>query len=132
MQHVISTDYYSISIDKAKNRMYLKLVGFWKTPDLVPNYPADLEKAGNMLPGKYTLVTDLTELAAIPVALNPVHHKAQEMLLKTGQTYTAEIVDNPVMKSVSKSIADTSGMKKKEFADRASAERWLDEQAVAV
>ncbi len=45
MKTIAKTAYYSIAVDTTKNRIYLTIIGFWKSPEIVPAYVEDMKKA---------------------------------------------------------------------------------------
>lgn len=54
---IAQTPQYEIYVDKAINRIYLKIIGFWRNPEQVPLYIDDWKKA-IMAAGKgFTLLT---------------------------------------------------------------------------
>lgn len=126
MKQIENNDYYEINVDLSKNRMYLKVIGFWKKPDLVPNYVKHIESAGKSLERGFTLLADLREMKTPPLILNPVHQKAQEALVREGLDRTAEVFSNIVLKTVTASIANESNMKKQVFPSIIEAEMWLN------
>jgi len=68
MQSIIIKDnkYYKIGVSPEKNRVYFKIIGFWKSVEIVPDYLNDWKKATSLLARGFTLVTDATEMKTHP------------------------------------------------------------------
>jgi hypothetical protein len=119
--------YYIIEVSKDKNRAYLKILGFWKNADVVPDYLADWSKAVGMLTKGFTLLTDASEMKTHPQDVRKLHEQAQAMLLKAGVAKVAEIVKDDVAEMQLDSVARTTNFPKKSFRTAADAEIWLDQ-----
>lgn len=117
--------------DAAKNRVYLKIIGFWKDPDAVPNYIQDWEKILAQVKQGYTILTDATEMVApSEEVVQQKHVPAQQAVMRAGVSKIAEVVARPITKLSVQHMARESGMAayKQEFNDAVEAEKWLDEQ----
>ncbi len=58
MKEIAQTNCYKIEIDKTKNRLYLKVIGFWNDFSVVSNYPDNIKKAGQELTPGFTVLAD--------------------------------------------------------------------------
>lgn len=119
--------HYSISITPEKNRAYLKIVGFWRSPEVVPDYIADWNKAVSLLNKGFTLLTDATEMKTHPQEVRKMHEQAQAILLKSGVRKVAELVKDDVAEMQLDAVAKATQFPKKNFRKAEDAERWLDE-----
>ena len=127
MKEIANNKYYSILIDKNKNRMYLTLFGFWKDRSVVPNYIEDIQKAIQELPKGYTVLTDVTQLKTPPQAISDLHTEAQKVVITSGLKRTAEVVSQDVIaKMALDRYSKRSGMQKGTFGNKDEAEAWLD------
>ena len=126
MEEIEKNEYYHINVDKSKNRIYLKVIGFWESPNVVPNYITDLEKASKALSRGFTIIADLRDMKTPPQELRSVHEKAQEVLVQAGLDRTAEILSSALLASATEMYAEKSWMKKREFSSIKEAEEWLD------
>jgi hypothetical protein len=61
-----SNKFYHIEVSKEKNRAYLKIFGFWKNAEVVPDYLTDWSKATSVLVKGFTLLTDASEMKTHP------------------------------------------------------------------
>ncbi|MCP4675317.1 MAG: hypothetical protein GY854_07390 [Deltaproteobacteria bacterium] len=127
MQEIAKNDYYSVGVDEKKNRVYLAVKGFWKDPQVAPNYIDDIKKAADSVKSGYTIVANLTDMKAPTPEVGAVHMAAQEMLVNAGLSKTAEIVSSKLLQLSVDRYAETSGMDKMVFDDQVKAEKWLDE-----
>ncbi|MBL0742773.1 hypothetical protein [Chryseolinea lacunae] len=119
--------HYSISITPEKNRAYLKIVGFWRSPEVVPDYIADWNKAVSLLNKGFTLLTDASEMKTHPQEVRKLHEQAQAILLKNGVRKVAELVKDEVAEMQLDAVAKTTQFPKRNFRKAEDAERWLDE-----
>lgn len=118
---------YKIEISKEKNRAYLKIIGFWRNPEAVPDYIADWSKAISSLTKGFTLLTDASEMKTHPQEVRKLHEQAQAILLKGGVRKVAEILKDDVAEMQLDAVAKTTQFPKKNFREREAAEKWLDE-----
>jgi len=127
VKEIIKNQYYEIGFNKEINRMFVKVKGYWRNPDSVPNYVNDIHTIGSELSPGFTLIADLRDMKTPPLSLNPIHEAAQRTLIEKGLDRTAELLPEKdiVLKSVTQRIADESTMKKQTFSDESAAENWL-------
>jgi hypothetical protein len=127
MKEIAKTNFYTIGIDTAENRLYLKVIGFWNDLSLVSNYPDDIKKASQELTPGFTVLADLTEMKPMPKEVGPLYERAQKILVKSGLKKTAEILpESAILKMQVKKFARSSEMPKAEFHSKEEAEAWLD------
>lgn len=127
MKEIAANDFYEISIDNRKNRLYLTVKGFWKELSQVPNYLVDLKKAGENLEPGFTIVTDLRTMKLPATTVASLHVQAQKLLVDLGLDRTAEVVGEAILLELQlKRYAEQSAMSKAEFNTKEEAEAWLD------
>lgn len=125
---VAENKYYTISYSSSKNRVYLKIFGYWPTPESVPDYLDDWKKAIAQVTKGFTLLTDASEMSLHPKEVGKLHEKAQELILKGGVAKVAEVLKSAFAEVQLNSVAATTRFPKKNFRDPEEAERWLDEK----
>ena len=124
---IATTDKYSIEVDKGRNRIYLKLQGFWRSKAEVPNYFSDWQQATQEVTPGFTILTDAREMKTPTQEVAELHMHTQAMLVAAGLGKTAELVPAGVIEQAAlKRYAKESGMQKGSFEDQAEAEAWLD------
>ena len=123
---ISETKQYTISILPEKNRAYLKIIGFWRNPDVVPNYIKDWTTATSLLKKGFTLLTDASEMKTHPQELRKLHEQAQAIILKAGVSKVAEILKDEVAEMQLDAVAKTTQFPKKNFRSAEDAEKWLD------
>ncbi len=127
MKEILKNDYYSITVDEKKNRIYLTITGFWKDTNSVTNYISDLTEACRRLTKGFTILTDITQMKPPSPEVGEIHMKAQKVLVDAGLSHTAEILPaSAVAKMAVDRYSDESGMKKGSFSSTPEAEVWLD------
>lgn len=127
VQTIRENKYYRIEVSKEKNRAYLKIFGFWKSPDIVPDYLADWAKAASVLVKGFTLLTDASEMKTHPVDVRKLHEQAQAILMKAGVSKVAEIMKDDVAEMQLDAVAKATKFPKQNFRSVPDAEKWLDQ-----
>jgi hypothetical protein len=125
-----ATKYYSISIVPEKNRAYLKIIGFWRNQEVVPDYLKDWTTATSLLKRGFTLLTDASEMKTHPMELRKLHEQAQAILLKSGVSKVAEILQDDVAEMQLDAVAKATKFPKKNFRSADDAENWLDQSSI--
>ncbi|SKC57346.1 hypothetical protein [Ohtaekwangia koreensis] len=118
--------FYTISVSTEKNRAYLKIIGFWRTPEQVPDYINHWVSGVSKLKKGFTLLTDASEMKTHPKEVVKLHEQAQAILLKAGVSKVAEILKDDVAEMQLNAVAKTTQFPKKNFSTAAEAEAWLD------
>lgn len=127
MQSIAQNPQYELSIDKRKNRAYLKINGFWRNPEQVPDYINDWNKAVKELTKGFTLLTDATNMKIHPGSVRELHGKAQALIIKYGVKKVAELQADKIAEFQLDGVSKNTGMPKKNFNSKDEAEKWLDE-----
>lgn len=120
--------YYDLSADPVKNRIYLTLFGFWPNQSVVPDYINDVIKSTQHIKGGFTILTDLRKFKTVPPEVGALHQQAQTILVKAGLDRTAEVVPEEMVieKITLDRYSKSTGMKKMTFHDVDEAIKWLD------
>jgi predicted nuclease of restriction endonuclease-like RecB superfamily len=126
LRPIAKTPQYELTISKQKNRAYLKIVGFWRSPEEVSNYLSDWEKAVKELSRGFTLLTDATEMKIHPASVRKIHEGAQSLIIKEGVTKVAELQADKVAEMQLNGVSKDTRMPKRNFNNREEAEAWLD------
>ena len=121
------TKFYRISVSPEKNRAYLKILGFWRSTEVVPDYLNDWNKAMSMLKKGFTLLTDASEMKTHPQDVRKLHEQAQAIILKAGVSKVAEVLKDDVAEMQLDAVAKTTQFPKKNFKTAVDGEKWLDE-----
>ena len=125
-QVVARNKHYEIGMDPGKNRAYLTIIGFWRSPEEVGPYVQDLEQALVQLKPGFTLLTDLTQMKAHPASVQPLHLEAQQLLLTRGLSQTAEVCASSMVEYQTNALSKKSNMPLRQFTDQGAAEAFLD------
>jgi predicted nuclease of restriction endonuclease-like RecB superfamily len=121
------TKFYRISVSPEKNRAYLKILGFWRSTEVVPDYLNDWTKAMSMVKKGFTILTDASEMKTHPQDVRKLHEQAQAIILKAGVSKVAEVLKDDVAEMQLDAVAKTTQFPKKNFKTAVDAEKWLDE-----
>lgn len=125
-QLIAKNDHFEISVDAEINRMYLKIIGFWKIQTIEGDYVASVTTALSHLKKDYTLLTDLREMKTHPAEVKELHIAAQEILVDKGLLYTAEICSSSFVEFQTDTLSKESNMPSKQFQDEKEAILFLD------
>ena len=128
METIADNGYYTIKVDKAKNRIYNIFRGYWKSSSVVPHYMDDGKKALQKISEGFTCLVDVTIMKTPPDDVSDLHIKMQSLFVKAGLKKTAEVFSSSVMKLLTNRLAKESGMFKQIFDNWEDAEKWLDEK----
>lgn len=125
MKDFANNEFYELRVDKAANRMYITIKGFWREKG---NYLKDLEEACKaMLPG-FKIHVDLITMKTPRQEVGEVHIEAQKLLMKYGLIKTAEVHGpNALARMAINKYSDNTGMYKQIFSTNEGAKQWLDE-----
>jgi len=128
MISIAKNAFYQISLDKKKNRIYMKMCGTWDSNEQVPQYLHHVKAAIRELDSGFSVVTDIRELDDYSIDLHDVQIRAQRLLMEGGIYQLAEIHNgNDPMTDLAIALAYKSKISLNIFERKADAEAWLDE-----
>lgn len=124
---IAKNDFYTIILDKEKNRAYLTLKGKWETVSGLGNYISDVKLGIKELKANFTILADLTQYSGTSSELYSIHIDALKLAVNAGLKRAAEVFgNNPLLKLIFECYAKESGAITMEFTDMYQAEKWLD------
>ena len=127
LQIIADNNFYSLFVNTRKNRALLKIKGYWRTREAVPEYLPDWNKVTSLLKEDFTLLTDASEMKTHPQDVRALHEEAQSILVKAGVKKIAEIVKDDIAEMQLNSMARKTHLPKRNFNTAREAEAWLDE-----
>jgi len=125
---IAETKHYTLHVSPEKNRAYLKIFGFWRNVESVPNYLDDWKKALSKVKKGFTLLTDASEMKTHPSDVRKLHEQAQALVLGMDVKKVAEIIKDDVTEMQLDAVAKTTKFPKRNFKSVTDAEKWLDEK----
>jgi len=125
---IAKNNYYEISVDTEKNRIYRSLYGFWKDPSVVPGYFPDVKIAVEQLSSGFTSILDVRRAKTPPPEIVDIHMNVLLFLNDNGLTRTAQIIEHLTEKIVLKrALMETDSTETAmQFNTINEAEEWLD------
>ncbi len=126
MEIIAQNSFYTIKVDKKKNRVYNIFSGYWQKASDVPDYLNDGHKAMKHVSKGFTCLTDTVKMKIPSQEIAKLHLKMQKIYMDAGLKKTAEILPSALVKLAVKRLSDESGMTAKAFDTWAEAEKWLD------
>ena len=88
---VSNNPYYELNYDRSKNRIYLKVNNYWRSPEVVPNYMADWKKAIDLARPGFTLLADCRNMLTHPTSVKEMHESVANRLAESNISYVAEV-----------------------------------------
>jgi hypothetical protein len=126
IEEIANTKYYTLKVDRAKNRMYAEYKGFWPSISVVPDFVADSAKVLSCVTKGCTCITDSRTYKVGPPEVQKLMSQsgqsAKEMVSKTAVVVSADAI----LQLASKKAAENVNLKM--FSDFVSAEAWLDQK----
>src|SRR5690606_27874075 len=117
---------YTLNVVLDKNRIYLKIKGYWRSTETVPNYIADWRKALILVRKQFTVLTDASEMKTHPKPVRDLHEEVQKMINNAGVSKVAEVVNDDITEMQLNSMARSTRFVRKNFRNIEEAEKWLD------
>ena len=130
MEEIAKNEYYSIGVDKGKNRIYIVMTDFWGDVSLAASYVEDIRTACQMVSKDFTVLADLRNMKTPSVDVKQKFAEVQNIMEKAGLLKTAEILPEDVVAQMSvdrtfKKYTMVRGL----FSSKLKAEAWLDGQS---
>lgn len=123
---IADNKHYSIYIAPKLNRAYLKIIGYWRNVEAVPDYLKDWQKALSFLEDGFTLLTDASEMKTHPADVKLLHEQAQLLVKKKNISKVAEIMKDNIAEMQLDLVARATKFPKQNFSNKEEAEKWLD------
>jgi hypothetical protein len=125
-KEIAKTDYYTIEVDKTKNRIYYTPIGFWRNGSVVPNYLSDIQKALNAVTPGFTFLADVRALKIPPQEVQALFKQAQEKAKAAGLSKTAEVLPKSLLRLAVERTSKETKIQRQGFATIKDAEVWLN------
>ncbi|MFH1114790.1 MAG: STAS/SEC14 domain-containing protein [Pseudomonadota bacterium] len=126
MKTIASNDYYTVSVDGLKNRLFLSASGMWVKEGEVKNLVPDVQAALAELQPNLTILVDARGMQG--TSLPDLFVDAQKAAVAKGIKRVASVYEREsFFKLQAEEIAQTSGFPVKRFAAMEEAQAWLDE-----
>ena len=131
MDTLVANELYHIKCDEFKNRIYVKIMGFWKDLVAANEFVDHLKRSSTMIKNGFTVLVDLSEFKVPKPEVVAIIKASQKHLMDLGMAKSAEIVSESLftdmaISQITKENEITSD-KRKKFKSLAEAEVWLDE-----
>lgn len=128
MKEIAKTDFYTIAVDPAKNRLYNTARGSWVRSVKGDLYLQNLEKALKLVKKGFTALNNTTDVQVMSQEWSGVITRARQMLIEAGISKTAEVLaESAILKMQVQRVSRQAGFITKFFSNVKEAEAWLDE-----
>ncbi len=125
MELIAATPYYSYSVDKAKNRLYVTYRGDWLNPFAFCDCFRHHEEAISRLTPGFTILADWREMDSL--FLTEIIEECHKQDIAAGIGKLARVYKHPTFKEIQAgSVSKKTGITAKSFYDFAEAESRLD------
>lgn len=130
METITKNEFYSVEIDRAKNRLYLTGKGFWKDVMIARDFGTYTQQGVQKLAPGYSVLADLHEFKTPPPEVGAIIIESQKITANTIGKSAQVVGQNVAIEMPMDRYAKTSGIKPRtrSFATKAEAEAWLDEK----
>ncbi|WP_162426687.1 hypothetical protein [Pontibacter pudoricolor] len=88
---ITNNQFYELNYDRNKNRIYLRINNYWKSPEIVPNYLSDWGKIIELAKPGFTLLADFRNMLTHPTSVKEIHESVVDLLVKSKISYVAEV-----------------------------------------
>ncbi|MCJ8163755.1 hypothetical protein MKJ04_02810 [Pontibacter sp. E15-1] len=118
---------YELLYDYSTNRVYLTVKGFWKNPEIVPQYLDDVQKALRMAKTGFSLLLDLRTMLTHPLRLSSLHIKARNMMQEAGPGKAAQVFPSDRIATLQvEEISGKTTLEAMTFTSIQKAKAWLN------
>ena len=120
--------YYSVELDKEKNRIYFSLTGDVPAVNLVPNFESDWKLTVGESKSSFTILADLSKSGKLGPEFEALNTKVQGWLMGQGCRKVAQLIGDLNVMSQVNAFAEKSGMRNvlRAFNFEKTAEMWLN------
>lgn len=119
---------YEFKIDTVKNRLYIKLEGFFTAEEMKECSDATIEAVKQLNPG-YDVITDISQFSPVGVDALQEITRVQEYFKTSGVRHGVRIVGKSAVTGMQfKRIGKSVGFHSTNVATLAEAEKFLDSQ----
>ncbi|HEY4651188.1 MAG TPA: hypothetical protein VIG72_07225, partial [Pontibacter sp.] len=91
-EYVARNTCYDLIVDKAKNRIYFTIHGFWKNRESVPALLDDWKKSIALTQTGFTVLADMRTMITHPQDMNALHIAAQQLVIDAGVSQVANVL----------------------------------------
>jgi hypothetical protein len=122
---IAATPYYSYSVDKARNRLYVTYMGDWLKPDEFCDCLRHHEEAISRLTRGFTILADWRDMECL--FITDILEECHRQDLAAGISKLARVYSHPTFREIQAGNASRrTGLTARTFYDFAEAESWLD------
>ncbi|MER2997455.1 hypothetical protein [Pontibacter populi] len=131
-EQIASNSSYELKIDKAKNRIYFTIHGYWKSKEVVPAFIEDWKKAVSLTQANFTVLTDMRSMITHPQELNELHLEAQKLVIEAGVKQVANVLPTDKIANLqASSIVSNTTLPYRNFNSCEEAEAYLNQPSTA-
>ncbi|MDJ0762460.1 MAG: hypothetical protein QNJ97_05670 [Myxococcota bacterium] len=123
------SDHYIMEFDKAKNRVFGKIFGFWQQPEDEPDFINHWREILKHVSPGFSILIDASEFMTPPQKVLALISEVQRLSIEAGIHKRAEVVPGSHIGSMAiEFAAERSGIGSitRKFASHEEAEKWLD------
>ncbi|WP_162428079.1 hypothetical protein [Pontibacter pudoricolor] len=131
-EQIASNASYELKIDKAKNRIYFTVHGYWKNKEVVSELIEDWKKAVSLTQANFTVLTDMRSMITHPQELNEIHLEAQKLVIQAGVKQVANVLPTDKIANLqANSIVSNTTLPYRNFNSCEEAEDFLNQSSTA-
>ena len=123
-------EFYSVELDKEKNRIYFSMTGDIPSVNVVSNFESDWKSTVSESKQGFTILGDLSKSGKLSPEFEALNTKVQGWLMEQGCRKVAQLIGDLNVMSQVNAFAAKSGMRNvlRAFNFEKTAEIWLNMQ----
>jgi len=128
---IVENEYYALSVDEEKNRIYYKISGYWADISKVSSYLSDIAEVLKHVKPNFTMLVDNTEAEPHPLEIEELRKQAQKLANEAQLLVAAEIIPFDKISAMQfQEMTTITNFKFSRFKTFEEAEKWLDEKTI--
>lgn len=131
MREIANTEFYTLSVDENKKRVYNTVSGSWGDLPEMSQFTEDWEKVMKLISDGYTMLTDASEFHLFSTRWAVTTLEIRKRLIQAGIKKIAQILPrSTLLKLQFGSLSMHTGVATRMFSNWTDAEAWLDNPEV--
>jgi hypothetical protein len=133
LQQIAKTEFYLLSVDVRKKRVYNTVFGKWGEQPEIARFVQDWDNVLKLISHGYTMLTDATQFRLLSAEWATTTIRTRKKLVEAGITKIAEVLpENAFIKMQFGAISERTGIQTKIFSNKIDAEAWLDSREESI
>ena len=124
---IIATPYYELVVDIPKNRIIIRVFGFWKSIENVPEYLNNWKVAISKVKKGFTILADLKQMKTHPKDMLELHIQAMDLTQASDCGPSASVVHYDIAELQMDRLYKQKQVEKNKYDSLVEAHAFLDQ-----